>query len=967
MPEEVGCRLCRQKYKKFRYLALILKKRTTKYLLSAILSAMIVPIVFGFAAPHTLTGNFVEDSLQLAEAAAAPATSDSLSTAPTERDNRRASRRARSRRARASQAAPTIDSLTIQQPDSITIDSLGRDTTLTATAPTDTVRQPKPAQKPLDAPIMGQNSDSLVYDVRNKLVYIYNQGDVTYETSNLKADFMRIDLNSKLVYAYGKPDSLDGKAITTKPEYTEGSETYKMDTITYNLDSKKAKIKGVATQQGDGWLVGGSVKKMTDNTINIENGKYTTCENTDHPHFYLAMTKAKVIPGKKVVTGPAYLVMEDVPIYFLGIPEGFFPINGGPKSGLLMPTFGEEYTKGFFLRDLGYYFTLGEHADLAVRGGFYTLGSWEASAASRYIKRYKYSGSFNLQYSNIITGEKGEPDYLKQQNFRVQWTHQQDAKANPGMTFSASVNFATSGYSKYSATNLNDMLSTQTNSSISFSKNWAGTPFSLSANMAISQNSQNESIAVTFPTMVFNVSRVYPFKRKEKVGKDRWYEKISMQYTGKLTNSVSTTEDKIFSKETFDNMKNGVEHSLPVSASFNILNYINFTPTFNYNEKWYFKRQEYEWNPQTNQTDTLDTEYGFYRLYNYSLSASASTTLYGMFDFTKKKRDRKVQAIRHTITPSVGFSYAPDFSDPKYGYYRTRQVDSTGRFTTYSPYAINAYGVPSSGRSMSMNFSLSQNLEMKVLSKRDTSGVKKIKLIDELRLSASYNFLADSMRLSTIPVTFRTTLFKNFGINFSTTLDPYKVTPQGIRYDKLFFPGRVTSLGWSFGYTFKSRQDNSQPAMNDINSIPPEYQNPFYDPYGHMDPVLRRQYMAQTYYDFSLPWNFGFNYAINYSIAYVNNGTTGFKRNITQTIGFNGSLNLTPKMGVTFQGGYDIKTNELTTSAISFTRDLHCWQMSFSWIPFGFHRSWSFNIGVKAASLQDLKYDKSQSMYDNMF
>ena len=931
-----------------------------------LVAAFTAQLVFGFGPTYALRGNFIEDSLRLAASALGDTTQrvqPSDDARRTDREARRTARRERIRRTRA-ERSETADSLVV---DSLQHDSLTHNAPTADTVKRDTARQPRPAEKVLDAPITGKNTDSLVYDVRNKLVYIYNEGDITYETSNLKADFMRIDLNSNLVYAYGKPDSLDGKPIITKPEYTEGEESYKMDTITYNLDTKKAKIKGVATQQGDGWLVGGSVKKMTDNTINIENGKYTTCENTDHPHFYLAMTKAKVIPGKKVVTGPAYLVLEDVPIYFLGIPEGFFPISSGPKSGLLMPTFGEEYSKGFFLRDMGYYFTLGDHADLAVRGGFYTLGSWEASAASRYIKRYKYSGSFNLQYSNIKTGEKGEPDYISQKNFRIQWSHAQDAKANPGMTFSASVNFATSGYSKYSATNLNDMLATQTNSSISFSKNWAGTPFSLSANMAVSQNSQNQSIAVTLPTMVFNMSRVYPFKRKEKVGKDRWYEKISMQYTGKLTNSVTTTEDAFFSKETMKNMKNGVEHSIPVSASFNIFNYINFTPSFNYNEKWYFKRQEYEWNPVTNRTDTLDAEYGFYRLYNYSMSASASTTLYGMFDFTKKKRDRKIQAIRHTITPSFGFSYAPDFSDPKYGYYRTRQLDSTGRFQTYSPYAINAYGVPSSGRSMSMNFSLSQNLEMKVLSKRDTSGVKKIKLIDEFRLSASYNFLADSMRLSTIPVTFRTTIFKNFGINFSTTLDPYKVTPEGRRIDKLFFPGRVTSLGWSFGYTFKSRDDNSQAAMNDINSIPPEYQNPFYDPYGHMDPVLRRQYMAQSYYDFSLPWNVGFNYAVNYSISYVNNGTTGYRKNITQTLGFNGSLNLTPKTGVTFQGGYDIKTRKLTTSAISITRDLHCWQMSFSWIPFGFHRSWSFNIGVKAASLQDLKYDKSQSMYDNLY
>lgn len=872
---------------------------------------------------------------------------------------RRAQERAARRQARRNAAAADTPA--------VPRDTLAADTLAADTMQRDTARKPRKATGFLDGAIEGKSTDSLVYDVRNKLVYVYNEGDVTYQNSNLKADFMRIDMTDKTVFAYGKPDSLDGKAIVTKPEFSDGSASYQMDTITYNFATEKAKIKGVATQQGDGWLVGGSVKKMPDNTINIQDGMYTTCDETDHPHFYLAMTKAKVQPGKKVITGPAYLVMEDVPIYFLGIPYGFFPINMGPKSGLLMPSYGEDGTRGFFLRDLGYYITLGDYADLAVRGGFYTLGSWEASAASRYIKRYKYSGSFNIQYSNIKTGEKGEPDYLKQSNFRVQWTHSQDAKANPGSTFSASVNFATSGYNRYSANTLNDILSTQTNSSISYSKSWTGTPFSLSANMAISQNSSNQSISLTLPTVVFNVSRIYPFKRKEKTGKDRWYEKISMQYTGKMTNSVTTTESEIFTKKTLENMKNGIEHSIPVSASFNVFNYINLSPSFNYNEKWFFKKVEYEWNPMTNKVDTMANEYGFYRLYNYSMSVSASTTVYGMYDFTKKKRDRKIQAIRHVLTPSIGFSYTPDFGDFKYGYYKSLQRDSLGTTQTYSPYAQNAYSVPSSGRNMSMNFSLSQNLEMKVLSKRDTSGVKKIKLIDELRISGSYNFLADSMRLSTIPISFRTTLFGNFGINLSATLDPYRLTPDGKRINKLFFPGRIVSTGWSFGYTFKSRDDRSQTAINDITSIPPEYMNPFYDPYGTMDPVLRRQYMAQTYYDFSLPWNFGFNYTVNYSITTGNYPPKGYKKNVTQTVGFNGSLNLTPKMGITFQGGYDIKANRLTTSSVSITRDLHCWQMSFSWIPFGTYRSWSFNIGVKAASLSDLKYDKSQSMYENMY
>ena len=955
----------------------ILDKLRVKYLFSAALILLFAQLVFGASAPRSVFAAAAPDSTRTHDSIPAytlPEAAAEVPEAARTRSERRAQARAAREKARRhaefeamsqeerdSMFSSQVDSLIARRADSLA----GRQADTVAR---DSVKRPRKPGAFLDDPISGKNKDSLVYDVRNKMVHIYNEGDVTYQNSNLKADYMQIDMNSKLIHAYGKPDSLEGKAIVTKPEFSDGGEApYKMDTITYNLESKKAKIKGVATQQGDGWLVGGSVKKMPDNTINIENGKYTTCDETDHPHFYLAMTKAKVIPGKKVVTGPAYLVMEDVPIYFLGIPEGFFPISSGPKSGLLMPTYGEEYTKGFFLRDLGYYFTLGDYADLAVRGGIYTLGSWEASAASRYIKRYKYSGSFNMQYSNIKTGEKGEPDYIKQSNFRIQWTHSQDPKANPGSTFSASVNFATSGYSKYSATNLNDILATQTNSSIAYSKNWAGTPFSLSANMSISQNSQNKTISVTLPTLVFNVSRFYPFKRKEKTGKDRWYEKISMQYTGKMTNSVSTTEDKIFSKETLDNMKNGIEHNIPVSASFNLFNYINISPSANYNEKWYFKKVELEWNPVTNSVDTLPAQYGFYRLYNYNFSVSTSTTVYGMYDFTKKRRDRKIQAIRHTITPSIGFSYAPDFGDPKYGYQSNYQSDSTGTFRPYSPYSVNAYGVPSSGRSMSMNFSLSQNLEMKVLSKRDTSGVKKIKLIDELRLSGSYNFLADSMGLSTIPISFRTTLFGNFGINLSATLNLYKLTPDGKLYDKLFLPGRIESTGWSFGYTFKSRQDRTERAINDITSIPPEYMNPFYDPYGNMDPVLRRQYMAQTYYDFSLPWNFGFNYTVNYSISRGNYPPKGYKKNITQTIGFNGSVNLTPKTGVTFQGGYDIKQNKLTTSSVSISRDLHCWQMSFSWIPFGYHRSWSFNIGVKAASLSDLKYDKSQSMYDNMY
>ena len=879
-------------------------------------------------------------------------------TTPQQR-TRRSERRRSERLAR-----PAADTAATVAADTVATDV---DTVMLQVA--DTVRRAKKAG--LDKPISGKASDSLYYDLRNKMVYIYEQGDVSYGDMNLKADFMNINLDNKNIYAYGKADTVDGAPVMTRPVFTQGTTTLNMDTITYNIESQRAKIKSIATQQGDGWLVGTSVKKMEDNTINIEGGMYTTCDQTDHPHFYLAMTKAKVIPGKKAITGPAYLVMEDVPIYFLGVPEGFFPLNTGPKSGILMPTYGEEATRGFYIRGLGYYFTLSEHMDLALTGGIYTLGSWEANVRSRYIKRYKYSGNLNFDFSSVKSGDKGDADYIKQNTFKLQWTHSQDAKANPGSTFSASVNLASSGYSKYSANTLNDMLSTQTNSSISYSKNWAGTPFSLSMNMAVSQNSQTKAISVTLPTVSFNVSRFYPFKRAVKIGKDRWYEKISMSYSGKLTNSVSATESDIFSRQTLDNMRNGVQHTIPVQASFNVLNYINITPSFNYNERWYFKKVDRQWNPETNTAEELDPEYGFYRLYDYTTALSFSTTLYGMWQVREKYKNFKLQAIRHTFSPSISFSYAPDFSNQKYGYFKTVQSDSTGRTTVYSPFADNAYGTPSQGRSMAMSFSLSQSLEAKVLSKRDSTGIKKISLIDDFSISGSYNFLADSMKLSNISLSLRSTFSGKIGINLRATLDPYEVSPEGIRYNKLTWRrgnlGRIINTGWSFGYSFKSRDNTKQPAINDINSVPPEYMNPFYDPYGTMDPVLRRQYMANAYYDFSLPWNIGFNYAVNYSVSYVNNGTTGIRRNITQTIGFNGSITFSPKMAATFSGGYDIATNKLTTSSISITRDLHCWQMSFSWIPFGYYKSWSFHIGVKAASLQDLKYDKSQSMYDNLY
>ena len=845
---------------------------------------------------------------------------------------------------------------------------LGVDSTATLTPvndvppATDTARRKKGAM--FDDIIEGKATDSVVFDARNKKIYSYRGGDVTYQGMNLKADFMRVDMETKDIFAHGYADSTEtGEQTKTHPEFADGGSPYSMDTITYNLDSRKAKIKGIATQEGDGWLVGGSVKMHPDESIHIGDGMYTTCDEIDHPHFYLAMTKAKVIPGKKIIAGYSYLVIEDVPTY-IGIPEFFFPITTGPKSGLLMPTYGED-AKGFFIRDLGYYFTFGEHMDLALRGGIYTLGSWEVSARSQYVKRYKFRGNFDLQFSAIRSGEKGEPDFVQQNNYKIQWTHSQDAKANPGSTFSASVNLTSSGYSRYSATTVNDILATQTNSSISYSKNWEGTPFSLAFNMAVSQNSRDKTISVTLPTITFNVASFNPFKRKEAVGKTRWYEKIKMSYSMKLTNTVNTKENEIFTKETLNKMKNGIQHTIPVSTSLSLFNYINISPSFNYTERWYFKKVRQQWNNETRTVETLDPEYGFWRIYNYNASVSANTTIYGTY--VAKKKERKLQAVRHTMTPNIGFSYAPDFSRQKYGFYETVQTDTTGRFKVYSPFTDNAYGVPGSGQQLALTFGLSQSLEAKIRTK-DT--VKKIKIIDQISINGSYNFLADSMRLSTLPISLRTTIYQGVALNISMTLDPYEVSPQGVRYNKLMWrrglPGRVQNIGWSFGYTFRSREGN-QPAANDINSLPPEYFNSWSDPYGELNPAMRRQWMAGQYYDFSIPWNFGFNYSFNYSAQYVNNGTTGYRKNISQTINVNASVKLTPKLMITATSGFDFMTRKMSMTSISITRDLHCWQMSFTWIPFGNHRSWAFNIGVKAASLADLKFDKSYTQYDYMY
>ncbi len=830
-------------------------------------------------------------------------------------------------------------------------------------------RGPKKTRNFLEEKISGSNEDSLVYDLRTNMVYMFGKGNVDYQDKTLNGDYKEVNLTNKQIHSYGVMDTLTN--MPTRLEFVDKGQSYTMDTITYNLETGKAKIKGLATQEGDGFLVAEEIKKMPDNTMMVGRGKYTTCDHIDHPHWYFQMTKAKFIssPKKKAIVGPTYFVMEDVPVPFMGVPFGFFPMTTGRNSGFIIPSYGEEQSRGFFLRNGGYYFAFNDYIDVTLTGGIYTLGSWEANVQSRYIKRYKYSGSLSARYMKSVTGDKGSSDYVNTNVYNLQWTHRQDPKFRPNSTFSSSVNFSSSTYNKYGSTNLNDYLSTQTNSSIAYSKTWPGKPYSFSTNMQHSQNSRDSTISISFPNVVFNVSRIYPFKSKISVGgKDKWYEKISLSYTGNLTNSIpSIKQDQLFKGDLLDKMNNGVRHSIPVSMSFNMLQYLNFTPSVRYNESWAFRSINKEWSDTENRLKS-DTTYGFYRQYDYSASGSFSTKIYGQFDFLGK--NPMVKSVRHVMTPTMSFTYAPDFTDPKFGFRTPYQADSTGTIAYHNKTQDGAFPMSARGASASISFGLSQTLEMKVRSKADTTGVKKIKIIDNLTLGGSYNFLAESYKLSTIGWSIRSSITKGFGLNVSGTLDPYYVDANGRRIDRIMWQdgklGRITSASTSFGYTFNSGQGDGGPSVNDVNSGMPvdnniPGNNAFFENNGQqLDPATRRAMMVSRYYDFSIPWNFSFNYGISYQ-------NSGVRKDILQTLSCNGSVTLTEKWGVSFTSGYDFEAKMLTPTSIAINRDLHCWQMSFSWIPTGFMKSWSFNIHIKSSILQDLKYDKSSSHYDNIY
>lgn len=821
------------------------------------------------------------------------------------------------------------------------------------------------AKPALEAIITYSATDSIIPDFENHKVYMYKGGVVNYQTIELKADYIVLDLANKEVYAEGLPDSTGAKVGT--PIFKDGDEEFESKTLRYNFETQKGIITNVKTKEGDGFVHSELTKKISPDEFVLRKGKYTTCD-ADPPHFYLRMTKAKVISNKKIITGPAYLVLEDFPIYFPMIPFGYFPNSTTYTSGILIPTYGEEQSRGFFLREGGYYWAANEFFDLAVRGDIYSKGSWATKLHSNYRNRYRYNGSFDFSYNLNKYSEEPLPDAKTTKGFSLTWSHSQDAKANPNRTFSANVNLSTSSFDKENSLTTRTYLQTQKSSSISYSKRFENTPFNMSMNLRHSQNSLDTTISLSLPELTFNMSKINPFKAKNRVGAVKWYEKISFSYSGNLKNSISGAPEKeILNKSLVRDWQNGIRHSIPISLpSFNILKYINLSPSFNYSERWYTNYLNKTFDPNyINPIPgglahvVVDTIYGFRRNYDYSYSLSSSTNIYGMY--IMRNPNSRIKAIRHKITPSASFSYTPDFGQKKFRFWDS-YIDGNGIETYYNHFEKGVFGSAGRGESGAISFSLSQNLEAKVLEVNDTTKTKddkpvykKVKIIDNLGISASYNMIADSMKLSpSIPISLRTTI-KGVSINMGANLNPYMADSTGKMYDEYVWNhlqgfnklGRLTNANLSFGMNFESKKGKKEAEKN--KEIIDE------------DKALPGSY--SDYVDFNIPWSFRFDYSFYYTNSF-NLKDTKHKK-INQSLNFGGRLNLTEKWNMDMNTNFDIQAMKFSFTTINVSRTLHCWTMSFGFVPFGDRKSYSFNLSASSSILRDLKISKQSSWRDN--
>lgn len=815
--------------------------------------------------------------------------------------------------------------------------------------------------------------------------FLHGNGVVHYKTMELDAEFIRVKSDSSTIYAVGVYDTVSDE-WKGKPVFKDGNDSYESGEITYNIKTQKGFIRNVVTQQGEGYVIADKTKKVGGDEMMMAGGKYTTCDDHDHPHFYLKMTKAKVKPGEYIATGPAYLVVGDVPLP-LAIPFGFFPFNKTYSSGLIMPTFGDEYERGLFFKGIGYYWAINDYMDLELTGDIYTKGTWAVYAKSRYIKRYKFNGNINIEYRSDVRGEKELPNYSKSNSFNIRWTHTQDAKANPYCNFSASVNFATSGYNQNSINNYyRPEINSQntTSSSINYTQRFPNSPVSISVNASVTQRTKDSTLSVTAPSLNINMGRVYPFKRKKAVGSEKWYEKIAIQYSGAFTNSITCKESYFLQSNLAKDWQNKITHTLPISADFTLFKYLTVSPSLSMTDRMYFQRVDQGWNMQENRLQR-DTTQGFFNVFDFNASVTLSTKLYGFYTPYRKWFGDKIDRFRHVLTPSISFNYHPDFGTPWWGYYGkydqpvgTVVTDSLGN-STFIP-TLDANGNPQhvthtysrfpqgnapNGAEGAIRFSLANNLEVKVRDDNDTTGqhpYKVISLIDNFTIAGGYNFIADSMNWQNFQIGLRIKLPKiNYTINLTTELDPYmfelNALGQPVRTNKQYWHnGRFphwSGTGTTFSYTFNNQ--TFKKLAERINKDKPK-------PAADSTNVASAKGKQTSFVPTDIQWSLSLSYSIQYrSGSTFDYEKMYYKMELTHNLNISGSINFGNGWKASATTSYDFRAKKFTYTNFNVTRDLHCWNMSASFVPFGPYKSYNFHIGVNASMLADLKYDKSSA------
>lgn len=845
--------------------------------------------------------------------------------------------------------------------------------------------------KGIDAPVEYTAEDSLIYNAKTKTAHLYGSSTVKYENMDLKSEKIRLSMDSSLVRATGAVKDSTSMVLEGTPVFQLGKDSYESDTMAFNFKTRKGLINNVYTQQEEGFLRSERSKRDSSGVVYIEHGRYTTCDK-DHPDFYIALSRGKVRPGKDVVFGPAYLVVADVPLP-LAIPYGFFPFTKSYSSGFIMPSYGDEMDRGFYLRDGGYYFAISDKIDLKLLAEIYTKGSWGVSLASNYNKRYRYGGSFLFSYQDTKTGDKGLPDYSRQQSFKVQWNHRQDAKANPYSSLSASVNYASSSFERNNLTSLyNPQALTQSTrtSSVSWSTTFSSIGMSLSSSANLAQNMRDSSIAITLPDLNISISRFYPFKRKHVVGDERWYEKIAVSYTGRFSNSINTKEDRIFKSNLIKDWKNGFQHDIPINANFTLFNYINVNPSFNFTDRMYSSKIHRSWNTAA-QDVVNDTTYGFHNVYNWSLNLGMSTKIYGMYTPSRKIFGDKIQTVRHVVTPSVSFSYAPDFGQRRYGYYDSylkTDADGNVSLVEYSPYENGMYSVPGKGRSGNISLDLGNNLEMKIKDKNDS--IKKISIIDELGLQMSYNMAAKEKPLSDLNMRIRLKWWKNytFSMNARFASYAYQLDENGRPYEGnrtewgMGRFGRFQGMSQNISYTltpeklkklFSRNNDDTENETRNRNNDDEGYDTNIESNID--EDMIEGQRGAKKkadngkaetdtdgYMAFKIPWSLTFGYGItmseNRDINKFNYNTMRYPYKFTQTLNVSGNVRISDGWNISFSSGYDFENHAMSMTTASLQRDLHCFNMSCS-VVLAPYTSYNFTFRANAATLTDaLKYDK---------